>query len=139
MVLHDIHPYMDGDTITRKTACSDLTDRPRLLLLRLLSLSLSLGSLLPHTGISSLTPQLSQLLVRTLLTLGQITALDLREAMGQSGTGIDGESRSDLGDGVLGGGLDLVGGAVQFLVLAGFAGEEDQAGFVGLETGDVGG
>lgn len=61
--------------------------------------------------------------------------------MCKTGTGIDGERGRDLADdlGLVGGGLDVFGGAVEFLVLAGFAGEEDQAGFIGFEAGDVGG
>jgi hypothetical protein len=35
--------------------------------------------------------------------------------------------------------FDVLGRAVEFLVLAGLAGEQNQAGLVGLEPGDVGG
>lgn len=60
--------------------------------------------------------------------------------MSQTSTSVDGERRSDLGDGVglaLGHGLDIVGGAIEFLVLTGFAGEEDETGLVGLQALDV--
>lgn len=112
----------------------------RLFLLRLLSLSLRLSSLLPRTSISLLGSQLSQLHVRSLLTLWQVTLLDLGEAMSQTSTGVDGERGRNLGDDVgflVVHGLDVFGGAVEFLVLAGFAGEEDQAGLVRLQAGDV--
>lgn len=77
-------------------------DRPtdRLFLLRILSISLQLSSLLPGTRISSLSSQLSQFSVSSLLTLGQVRALDLRETVSETGTGVDGESTVGLGDGL---------------------------------------
>lgn len=72
----------------------------RLFLLGLLSLSLQLSSLLPNTSISLLTPQLPQLLVRTLIALWQITALHLGDTMCLTQTTVHGESTSDLGDGL---------------------------------------
>ena len=44
---------------------------------------------------------------------------------------------SRAGIGVLGVVLDVLLGSVEGLVLAGFAWEQDQAGLVGLEAGDV--
>lgn len=77
-------------------------DQPtdRLFLLRILSISLQLSSLLPGTRISSLSSQFSQFSVSSLLTLGQVRALDLREAVSETGTRVDGESTVGLGDGL---------------------------------------
>ena len=120
-------------------ACRDLGS-PSLFLLRLLSLSLQLIPLLPHPHISRLTPQLPQLPIRRLLALRHLAALDLREPTSQTRSGLDRERRVDLRDG-LGGAVgdcfDVAFGAVEFLVLAGFEGEEDEAGFVGFQAGYV--
>lgn len=60
--------------------------------------------------------------------------------MSQTCTGSNAEGTADLRHqlgGTVGGGLDVRLGRVEFLVLAGFAGEEDEAGFVGLESFNV--
>lgn len=76
------------------------TSQPCLLLLSVFSLSLQLSPLLPDTSISSLSSQFSQFSVGSLLALGHITALDLREAMSQTRTGIESKSSVDFGDGL---------------------------------------
>ena len=56
----------------------------------------------------------------------------------QSNTSIDRQHGTQLPENlVLRGVLDVGLRGVEFLVLAGFAGEEDQAGLVGFEAGDV--
>lgn len=114
--------------------------RLSLFLLGILGISLLLRSLLPHTRISSVGPRLSQLPVRVLRARRQITALDLRKTHLDADARFDGKCSGD-GRHVLGGrgSLDVFGGGVEFLVLTGLAGEEDEAGLVGFEAGDVGG
>ncbi len=59
----------------------------------------------------------------------------------ETDTAVDGDGRGDLLDdlALVLRHLDVLGGAVELLVLAGLSGEQDQAGFVGLEAGDIGG
>jgi len=106
-----------------------------LFLLRILSIGLQLGSLLPDARISLFGPQLSQLNICLLLALRQVTALDLREAMSQTCTCGHSERTLDLRDELgraVSRTLNVRFGGVQFLVLAGFTWEEDEAGLVGL-------
>jgi hypothetical protein len=76
--------------------------------------------------------------VGSLLTLGEGVALDLGDGSLDGGVD-DGEGSADvLGDTLTGlGGLDLLGGRVELLELTALAGEEDQAGLVVLQAGDV--
>lgn len=109
----------------------------RLLLLCLGLLSLSLRPLLPHTHKSGLAPRISQLPVRTALdSLRHVTLLDLAEAMLETDTTINWQNRTQSLDTVLGGGEILLL-RVETLVLAGFAGEQDEALAVFLEAFDI--
>lgn len=111
----------------------------RLFLLGIFSVGLLLLSLRARTDKSGVRPGTSQLGVRILLALGQVARGDLLEAVLQADTGVNREGGSDLGRGLrrVLSHLDILRRAVEFLVLAGFPGEEDQAGLVGLEAGDV--
>jgi hypothetical protein len=120
--------------------------REVLLLLGLLSLLLGLGSLLPRAHVPRLSPQIPQLGVRRLLALGHVSLLHLAEAVLQAHPTVQRQGILDgLGDlAVLvavgrlrAGELDVLLGRVEFLELAGLAGEEDEAGLVGLEALDV--
>lgn len=79
------------------------------------------------------------------LGLGEIGTLDLGDGVLLSGVG-DGEGGVDVGNDTLtlalgkGGldSLDVLSGGVELLELTALAGEEDQAGLVVLETGNVG-
>jgi hypothetical protein len=112
-----------------------------LLLLRFLSLLLGLLPLLPNTYISCITPRPSQLRIRVLISLRHLTLLHLRHTKLDASTCLNRHSPIDTKttDDVLFvlGGFDIGFLGVEGLVLAGFAGEENQAGFVGLEAGDV--
>ena len=95
---------------TKKTRPIDATDiKPRLtgpilishlLLLRILSLGLSLSSLLTHTHEPRITPRPSQLSIRIVVSLRHITLLHLLDAMLDTNTIVDrqhtGESAHDL-------------------------------------------
>ena len=62
--------------------------------------------------------------------------------MGKTSASLDGERRANLGDSLgrsVLDSLDVALGRVELLVLARFAGEEDQAGLVGLQAVNVGG
>lgn len=81
---------------------------------------------------------LTETAVSSLLALGEGVTLDLSDG-GLKGGVDDGEGSADvLGDTLTGlGGLDLLGGRVELLELTALAGEEDQAGLVVLQAGDV--
>lgn len=83
--------------------------------------------------------------VGSLLTLGKRVTLDLRDGVLLSGVG-DGEGGVGagrvtltlaLGESSLDS-VDVLSGGVELLELTALAGEEDQAGLVVLETGNVG-
>lgn len=94
---------------------------------------------------TSLGARVTETTVSSLLTLRKRVTLDLSDSLSGGGVG-DGESGTDAGGDTLtlavgkGGldGLDVLGGGVELLELAGLAGEQDQAGLVVLEAGDVG-
>ena len=110
----------------------------RLFLLALRLLRLGLGPLLPHADESRLAPDLPELLVRAALdVLRHLALFDLREAVLEAEAGVDGQDGGEALDAVLVRALDVVLAAVEVFVLAGAAGEEDQARAVGLEAGDV--
>lgn len=110
-----------------------------------LLISLGLGALLALTTVAGLGAGLAQAAVGTLLTLGHGVALDLGDGVVKGGVG-DGEGGTDAGGDTLTlavgesslDGVDLLGGRVKLLELTALAGEEDQAGLVVLEAGDVG-
>jgi hypothetical protein len=96
--------------------------------------------------VAGLGAGLTQPAVRSLLTLGHLVALDLGDGLLGGGVG-DGQDGADVSGVALGlalsgegglGGLDFLSGGVQLLELAALAGEEDEAGLVVLQTGDVG-
>ena len=111
-----------------------------LFLLRVLGLGLGLGSLLPGTLVPGVGARESEFAESALLALGQVALLDLLEGVLEADAAVDGDRGRDLlGDlALVLGQLDVLGGAVELLVLAGLAGEQDQAGLVGLEARDVG-
>ena len=114
-----------------------------LLLLRLLSLSLSLSPLLPHPHIPRITPRPPQLRIRTLLTLRHISLLHLADPKLLPYTLLNPHHTADLPHNlilvilVVRVSLNVFGGGVEFLVLSGFTWEENEAGLVGFEAGDV--
>lgn len=109
-----------------------------------LLLSLGLGPLLALTTVTGLSAGLTQATVGSLLTGGHRVTLDLRNGISESGV-VDGEGSADAGGDALTlavsesglDSLDVLGGGVELLELAALAGEEDQAGLVVLEAGDV--
>lgn len=110
-----------------------------------LLLSLGLSTLLTGTLVAGLGAGLTEAAVGSLLTLGEVFALDLGDSLG-GGDVLDGEGGVDAGDEALGlalsegslGGVDLLGRRVELLELTALAGEEDQASLVVLEAGDIG-
>jgi hypothetical protein len=111
-----------------------------LLLLRLLSLLLRLLPLLPNPHKPRITPRPPQLRIRILIPLRHIPLLHLLDTKLHARTGLNTHPRhSQFANDVLGvlGGGDVGFLGVEGFVLPGFAGEEDQAGLVGLEAGDV--
>lgn len=94
---------------------------------------------------TGLGASITQAAVGTLLTLGHGVTLDLSDGV-VGGEVVDGESGLDTGDDTLTlalsegslDGLDVLGGGVELLELTALAGEEDQAGLVVLEAGNVG-
>lgn len=109
-----------------------------------LLLSLGLGALLALATVTGLGAGVTQTAVGSLLTGGHRVTLDLGDGLGESGV-VDGEGSADAGGDALTlavsesglDGLDVLGGGVQLLELTALAGEEDQAGLVVLEAGDV--
>lgn len=109
-----------------------------------LLLSLGLGALLALATVTGLGASLTQATVGSLLTGGHRVTLDLGDGLGESGV-VDGEGSADAGGDALTlavsesglDGLDVLSGGVELLELTTLAGEEDQAGLVVLETGDV--
>lgn len=107
-------------------------------------LSLGLGALLTDTLVTGLGAGLTQTTVGSLLTLGQSGALDLGDGVLLGGVG-DGEGSTNAGGDTLTlavgetglDSLDLLSGRVELLELTALAGEEDQAGLVVLQAGDV--
>lgn len=80
-----------------------------------------------------------------LLALGHVVALDVRDGVLDSDV-LDGEGSVDVGGVALGlalggegglGGVDLLGAGVEFLELAALTGEEDEAGLVLLQAGNI--
>jgi hypothetical protein len=111
-----------------------------------LLLSLSLGTLLPDTLVAGLAAGFPQPAVCSLLTLGQVVALDLSDGLLGGGV-LDGQDGANVGGVALGlalsgegslSGVDLLGGRVGLLELTALAGEDDQASLVVLEAGDIG-
>lgn len=97
-------------------------------------LSLSLCPLLPHTHQSSLAPRISQLPIRSLLSLWHIARTDLTNSVLLRRV-LDWQDMVHLMSPLvlaLGVGLDIFFAAIDFLVLAGAAGEENQAFAVSL-------
>lgn len=109
-----------------------------------LLLSLGLGTLLALATVTGLGAGLTQAAVSSLLTLGHGVTLDLGDGLLESGV-VDGESSTNAGGETLTlavgesslDGLDVLGGGVEFLELTALAGEEDQAGLVVLEAGNI--
>ena len=121
---------------SRLLAPSSSMSSRRLLLLSILGLSLQLSPLLPHTSISLLSPQLPQFPIRRLRTL-DLTALDLTESMLETSTRMQSKFLDVSQSGsrlclAVADALDVGFRGVQFLVLAGLAWEEDEAGSVCL-------
>jgi len=95
--------------------------------------------------VAGLSASITQPPVGSLLALGHGIALDLGDGVLNGGVG-DGQSGADAGSETLTlavsqsglDGLDLLGGRVELLELTALAGEEDQAGLVVLQAGDVG-
>lgn len=110
-----------------------------LLLLRILSLSLGLGSLLPRTLVPLVGTCSPQRDVCVLGALGQVTLLHLAHAVLNTSTNLDGQDGTNRLDDLVGVGsqLDVLGCGVELLVLAGLEWEQNEAGLVGLQTGDV--
>lgn len=87
---------------------------------------------------------LTQPAVGSLLTGRHRVTLDLGDGLGESGV-VDGEGSVDAGGDAVTlavsdsglDSLDVLGGGVELLELAALAGEEDQAGLVVLQAGDV--
>lgn len=110
-----------------------------------LVVSLDASALLASTLVAGLGASLTETAVGSLLTLGKSVTLDLGDGLGGSDV-LDGEAGVNAGDDAvtlaLGngslGGLDVLGGRVELLELTALAGEEDEAGLVVLETGNVG-
>lgn len=109
-------------------------------------LSLDPSTLLLATLVAGLAAGVTQLAVGGLLALGEVGALDLSDGRTLVEV-VDGEDGTDAGGVALGlalggesslGSVDLLGGRVELLELTALAGEEDQAGLVVLETGDIG-
>lgn len=109
-------------------------------------LSLDPSTLLLATLVAGLAAGVTQLAVGSLLALGEVGALDLSDGLTLVEV-VDGEDGTDAGGVALGlalggesslGSVDLLGGRVKLLELTALAGEEDQAGLVVLETGDIG-
>lgn len=109
-----------------------------------LLISLGLGALLTHTTVTGLGAGLTQTAVSRLLLLGQGVTVDLGDGLLEGGVG-DGEGSTNAGGDTLTlavgksslDGLDVLGGRVELLELTALAGEEDQAGLVVLEAGDI--
>jgi hypothetical protein len=109
-----------------------------LFLLALLCLRLGLRPLLPHTDKSRLTPLLPQLPVHTTFdTLWHLVLLDLFQTALQSKSGINRQHCRQTLYAVLVRALELILAAVELLMLARAAREEDQTLAVGLEACDV--
>lgn len=87
---------------------------------------------------AGLSAGVTETAVGSLLTLGEGVAADLGDS-GLEGGVDNGEGSADvLGDTLTGlGGCDLLSGRVELLELTALAGEEDQAGLVVLQAGDV--
>jgi hypothetical protein len=119
--------------------CLSSSEISALLLLRLLSLSLSLSSLLSCTLVPLISPRSPQLHIRILGSGTNITLLDLADTMLNTGANLDRQGSADGLDDLVGVGcrLDVLLGRVELLVLAGLEREEDEAGLVGLQTLDV--
>lgn len=129
-------PSRTPTTTTSTTITTAATEH--LFLLSILGLSLGLGSLLARTSESGIGPGNSQSLVSILLALWQIALLDLADAVLDADARVDRQRGADLGHRVvLADALDLVGAAVEFLVLAALAWEQDQACLVCLQSLDV--
>ena len=112
-----------------------LSNPCHLFLSRSILVCLVLCPLLPHSPVSRLTSGISELSVGAALNrLGHIALADLLDG------GIGGDNRQTLLEArnCLGAG-NLPLGRVALLRLSNLAGEEDEAGSVFLETGDVGG
>lgn len=108
-------------------------------------LSLSLGPLFPNADQTSVATSQPQASVSGLLALGHVVALDVRDGVLDSDV-LDGEGSVDVGGVALGlalggegglGGVDLLGAGVEFLELAALTGEEDEAGLVLLQAGNI--
>jgi hypothetical protein len=111
---------------------------PRLFLLALLRLRLGFRPLLPHTDKSRLTPLLPQLLVHTTFdTLWHLALPDLFQTVLQSESGINRQHCRQTLYAMLVCALELILAAVELLVLARAAREEDQTLAVRLEACDV--
>lgn len=97
-------------------------------------ISLILRPLLARTRVSGLAPRVPKLPVGTSLNgSGDLALLDLGD-----GNGVDDRERGLGALDVVGlDGRDVGGRGVTLLGLAGLSWEEDEAGAVGLETGDV--
>lgn len=123
---------------TRSSSSARAEKLSHLFLGSLLLLSLDAGTLLTLAAVAGLGAGLTETAVSSLLALGKGVALDLGDG-GLNGGVDDGEGSADaLGDTLTGlGGVDLLGGRVELLELTALAGEEDQAGLVVLQTGDV--
>lgn len=104
----------------------------------LLLLSLDAGTLLALAAVAGLGAGVTETAVSSLLTLGEGVTADLGDG-GLESSVDDGEGSADLlGDTLTGlGGLDVLSGRVELLELTALAGEEDQAGLVVLQAGDV--
>lgn len=113
-----------------------LSNPCHLFLSRRLLVSLILCSLLPCAPVSGLTPCVSELPVCAAFNgLGQIALANLLDG----GVDVDdGQTLLEAGHSLLGT-SNLLLGRVTLLLLSGLAGEEDQAGTVLLEAGNVGG
>lgn len=110
-----------------------------------LLISLSLGTLLALATVAGIGAGVTELAVDGTLDLGHGVTLDLGDGVaggetvnGESGLNAGGEALSlALSEGSLDG-LDVLSGGVELLELTALAGEEDQAGLVVLEAGNIG-
>lgn len=93
---------------------------------------------------AGLGASVTQAAVSSLLTRGHRVTLNLGDGLLEGGV-VDGEGSTNAGGDTLTlavsesslDGIDLLGGRVELLELTALAGEEDQAGLVVLEAGDV--
>lgn len=91
--------------------------------------SLSLSPLLPHTHQSSIAPRIPQLSIRSLLSLWHVARTDLTNSLLHRRDIVDLVSCLFLAVVV---GFDILFAAIELLVLAGAAGEENQTLTIGF-------